>query len=1107
MSDEPIQRDEANTQPHGGASLRDALGIRPGADYFQILGVADADRTPERIVAALQDQLAKLNAHPDSETPEADQLRMTLHAAAADAIRDVLSARSEPSPVADLQLETTQGVATPQASARSQAQSPRAMSSSQSASQLRPGAGPQVPLPRGVPSGASPMQGSPVALEAMAHMILGMHGGWNGASRRHLMLLARTQGASPEQLIQTMQGMTRRGSTQTPATPTSRAATPATPAPSMRPPAAPQASAYRGASNTATTSRPVQSQQPIANQRVFSSAVSRTQSLAGVTPGTESKPAVDEAAAIARVRAIAAGQPDPTKRLLLYIGVGSFVVILILVGMLVVAILLANAAKGRGGAGANAGGGVSAAGGAGTSGGSAGPVNTPPSTPPIASSPTGIPDVPPSSTRDPNIALPSEPPKPLFESPKPAAMSAPASSSGDESHALRRWDDMLRDLRSLAESASTDRASTADQFAKLFAEMGRAWVDTTPDGHAAAADAVVELLYRMSGDREPMLRALRAIEAAASFDAIPRTQQVRARAFAGGVVARMARERDLPSVVRGRLDELAPRLLGSAWNGSGATFRMGAVVALSEAGSALLPPVVDPDAANRTLLLEAWREWVRDIDTAEQGRTQEGTRRILQALEGVMLAGPDPAANRATYEVIGLLATSLTWRDGDASRDRLIRWFDAPGINASDLHALTSALANSSSAASIDLSMVLSITADDGQRSVLRDRYAAVWSLSAAGARTAQVQDLIQRARGALDFPASDAPSHLSNGAYIAHLNAVAAYAWAGEPFPGAIMSGPSAVTPLPVPAAALAPGSTVTFNAPGGASAKPELQSTWGAQYLAAGPNIPARRELLQRVVGPLTKLDASVLASEAVRGSPQSVRQEAMDISRKFLADPAMIEALLELAPHIPATIDNTQMLESATGVPLPPPRDATWRLEVRRALVARLLELLGGKSLREVDELSHQFAEAYAAAVNQANPPKASGANIVVDPPAADASAMSLRALWQRRADTVLPGGREPMTLAQINAARPSRLRLARTPIQALSVEQANIAELMAFVVVAERPDTAQQAGEILSDLGQQRAQAEHIFQQLEAGERAILRLWLLRFGESTVAEPTP
>lgn len=1106
MSDEPNQRDEANTQPNGGASLRDALGIRPGADYFQILGVADADRTPERIVAALQDQLAKLNAHPDSETPEADQLRMTLHAAAADAIRDVLSARSEASPVAESPLETLQGPATSQASARSQAQSPRAMSNPQSGSQIRAGGAPSAPTPRGVPSGAAPMQGSPVALEAMAHMILGMHGGWNDASRRHLMLLARTQGASPEQLIQTMQGMTRRGSTPMPATPTGRAPASATPAPTIRPPAAPQAPAYRGASNAAPMARPVQSQQPIASQNAVSSAISRTQPLSSAMPRAESKPAVDEAAAIARVRAIAAEQPDPTKRLLLFIGVGSFVVILILVGMLVVAILLANAAKGRGGAGANAGGGVSAGAGAGTSGGAGGPVNTPQLPPPVSSSPTGIADVPSSSTRDPNVALPSEPPKPLFETPKPATTSAPASSTGNESRALRRWDDILRDLRSLAESASADRASTADQFAKLFAEMGRAWVDTTPDGHAAAADAVVELLYRMSGDREPMLRALRAIESAASLDTIPRAQQVRARAFAGGVVARMARERDLPSVVRGRLDEMAPRLLGSAWTGSGATFRMGAVGALSEASSALLPPVVDPDAANRTLLLDSWREWVRDIDAAEQGRTQEGTRRIMQALEDVMLAGPDPAANRATYEVIGLLATSLTWRDGDASRDRLIRWFDAPGINASDLHALTSALANSSAAASIDLSMVLSITADEGQRSVLRDRYAAVWSLSAAGARTAQVQDLIQRARGALYFPANDAPAHLSNGAYMAHLNAVAAYAWAGEPFPGALMAGPSAVTPAPVPAAALAPGSTVTFNAPSGSST-PEMQSTWGAQYLAAGPSIPARRELLQRVVGPLTKLDASVLANEAVRGSPQSVRQEAMDISRKFLGDAAMIEALLELAPQIPATIDNTELLESATGVPLPPPRDATWRLEVRRALVARLLELLGGKSLREVDELSRQFAEAYAAAVDQANPPKASGANIVVDPPAAGVSAIALRALWQRRAHAVLPSGREPMTLAQINAARPSRLRLARTPIQALSVEQANIAELMAFVVVAERPDTASQAGEILSDLGQQRAQAEHIFEQLEAGERAILRLWLLRFGESTMPEPTP
>jgi hypothetical protein len=105
MSDAPIQpessRGDADGPDKAPASLRDALGIFPGADHFEILGVDDADRTPERIVSALQDQLARLNAHPGSDSAEADQLRMTLHAAAADAIRDVLSARNaDTSPIA-----------------------------------------------------------------------------------------------------------------------------------------------------------------------------------------------------------------------------------------------------------------------------------------------------------------------------------------------------------------------------------------------------------------------------------------------------------------------------------------------------------------------------------------------------------------------------------------------------------------------------------------------------------------------------------------------------------------------------------------------------------------------------------------------------------------------------------------------------------------------------------------------------------------------------------------------------------------------------------------------------------------------------------------------
>lgn len=1074
MSDEQVQPDATSGPTPRTHSLREALRIFPGADHFEILGVTDADRTPERIVSALQDQLTKLNGHPDAESSEADQLRMTLHAAAADAIRDVLSARNVQAPSA-----------TPVASA-----SPTSMPRT-AVTPPTPRAAPRAAPANVAAANAPPMQGSPVALEAMAHMILGMHGGWNEASRRHLMLLARTHGASPDQLVRTMQGMTRRGeeaASQRPAPPPVAAAARGPIVPAGAP--VPVASAHSAPAPSAPAARPTPTPSrhgplaPVASIAPMHAGVPDARASPQLREPRAQKATISEDEAIARVRAIAREQPDPTRRLLLIIGVGGAVVILLLAVLLVAAIALSKAKKATPTPAP-----VATAG---------APAPTPPSPAP---SPTG----PAATTRDPNIAAPAQPPKPLFETPKPNPATATPAQPTSATRAIRRWDDMLRDLRGLAETASSDRAATVDQFAKLFAEMGRSWVETTPDGHAAAADAVVELLFRISGDRESMQRLLAAIDAATTLDPIPRAEQIRSRAFAGGVIARMARERDLPSLVRGRIDEMAPRILGPSWTGSGATFRMGAVGALSESSGALLPPVVDPDAANRSILVDAWREWVRDIDAAEQGRTQEGTRRLLQGLEDVMLRGPDAVVNRATYEVIGQLAVSLTWRDGDASRDRLIRWFDAPGINASDLHALTSALANSSSASSIDLSMVLSPTADAGQRAVLRDRYAAVWSLSAAGARTAQVQELIQRARGAIDFPGSDPPSRLANGAYMSHLNAVASYAWAGEPFPSPLFAGPSVVSAPSVPLASLPPGSTVTFTNPGGASAA-GVQSTWGVQYLAVGPNIPARRELLQRVVGPLTKLDASILANEAMRGSPQQIRQEAMTIARKFVSDAAMIDALLELAPQIPATIDNTELLEAATGVPLPAPRDAAWRLEVRRALVARLLELLGGKALKEVDQLSSQFADAYAAAVNQANPPKdPSGARVVIDPPAAGVSAIALRSLWQRRAAAVLPSGREPITLAQINAARPARLRLARTPIQAVSVEQANIAELMAFVVVAERPDTAPDAATILSDLGQQRARAEHIFDQLEAGERAILRLWLLRFGESTIPEP--
>jgi len=957
----------------------------------------------------------------------------------------------------------------------------------------------------------------------MAHLVLGMHGGWNDESRKHLMLLAKSQGASPAELIRTMQSFTRQN------------------APVQRTGVAPGAIGVDAErigvepgrlrtrasmpTDSQTVSRSIfareapvssllsQAQENVRSRVVQGSGGQKVSDNVGQSVGVvgggsvivehmpngvptvsvRRKPMLTEAEAIARVRAMTVPERDPTKRLLVVsagvVGVGLLLLVVLLVGVVAL-----SPKKGGFGAGGGAGGGAGAA-----ASGQAGLGDL--------AGVTGMNDAPLSSTRDPNQRVPgvgTPQPKPLFEqrqrSLKPEATGA---NGFGQAAGMRRWDDMMRDLRSLPQGIETDRAAALARFDVVFTEMAIAWIETTPDGHAAAADGVIELIFRLSGDRESIQRVLATVSRATELASIPTNKQAQSRVFAGGVLARLDRERDVPAGVRSTIDGLVPAILGMNWSSSNSTFRMGALAAAGEMTGAMMPPVPDPEASFRATLIEAWRGWTRAIDASEQGRSAEGTRRILQAIEDVSLRGPDPIANRAAYEVIGTLTTLVTWRESDASRARLVRWFDAPGVTSSDLHAITVALANSTGASGVDLSMVLSPTADSGQRSMMRDRYSAVWNLSASGERSAQVQTWLDAARIAVALPQEGTPvERLSRGAYLAHLNAMAAHAWAGDSFPVALATGPTQVTvnatgsPVPL---GVAPGSVLYLNTPGRGGAAGA--GGWGLQYISVGVNIPARRELLQRVGQQLTRMDAGILVSEAVRGSPQQVRQDAQQIVRRLSSDIAIVGAMLDLAPNIPVTIDNSELVEVVASARLPSVRDASWRLEVRRVLVARMLELLAGREFIDVEALSREFDVAYDLLVRASDPSRVVIGTRRDEPPTAVASIMLVRSEWQRRADASLPTGREPMSLAQIAAARSPRLRLAKTSIQRLAVEEANIAELMAFVIVAERPDDADKAKGIIDDLSRERAAAEHIFVQVHAGERAIMRLWMVRLGEES------
>ncbi len=147
---------------------------------FALLSLAPEDCTEELVLLQLDRQLARVAAHQDAATPDAEEIRMALHAAAARLLE-----RSGP-------VARALHVATPDHSA------------------------------------------GQVAMQHAILSTLAQFGGWNSGSMHRLMLIAQMQSLSPTDLVTSIQLVTRRR----PHTPPQPPPSAPTPAPISTPPSA-----------------------------------------------------------------------------------------------------------------------------------------------------------------------------------------------------------------------------------------------------------------------------------------------------------------------------------------------------------------------------------------------------------------------------------------------------------------------------------------------------------------------------------------------------------------------------------------------------------------------------------------------------------------------------------------------------------------------------------------------------------------------------------------------------------------------------------------------------------------------------------------------------
>lgn len=707
----------------------------------------------------------------------------------------------------------------------------------------------------------------------------------------------------------------------------------------------------------------------------------------------------------------------------------------------------------------------------------------------------------------------------LFPSPKGAVNEGQSKAANSEIKPTapvipRDFGDDLRDLARSVSMAGNDPAEALQLFDSSIKAIASGWSAAQPDQLTAMQDTIVEFVYRMASDAERSSLAVdllaRGVRGASSpAQSSISGEQVRSAAWSAGMLARIARERELPSSIGLRLQSVFSATPLVAWHGSDASFQTGGAGALAVLARTLVPSAGAEGKAVVAPSSDAWPAWISCVDALKFAQ-RDRDRMVLVAIETLLTTGPEPTQSKPTFDAISLLVTSLTWRDADESRRWLLRWFDLPTVSIADLHTLTTALASKSSAAGFDVSMVLAAGAGEQDRATLRDRLRQAWGLVdgpervklVSGWREAAEQELSQRATAATGNPrASRVLPELYNAVVWSRLNESAGMIFAGEPG--------SAYVDKSLDASIRS-----AIDSLGQANAVPAMlegEPTWIVRYLGAGTNVQAKKQALLEIAGSTQypRAVGEVLVAEVVRGSNSEIRKQAAQIVREHASEAAIVQGWLEQLPTMPALPEYSELIGACSLAKLPPVRSASWRVAARRALVERLLQLLADSGERTgVDNVATLLAESYARRLStlsfntrpdssqDTNDANDAASDPIMSVAPVETSARLYRQRLEHEAREKTPTGREPMSLATVSSRQDGRRKIASGRVQAFAAEQVGVFELLAYIVATERADASDQIAAILDEVQVARRNAVNISSQIEAVERGMLRLWLLR-----------
>lgn len=699
----------------------------------------------------------------------------------------------------------------------------------------------------------------------------------------------------------------------------------------------------------------------------------------------------------------------------------------------------------------------------------------------------------------------------LERSPRPAGNDAELMLGSDD-----EIDQVLERIRHSTRLIRTDVAAALEMFEPSERAVAQSWC-RFPYSYTVRAQQDVTEFIREASLRAPNAAALivERLVRNARFEpdgsGLYDGREIWRTAWSIGMSGRLRREREIDLELRNQLDAHLAEVYESVRPPENDVFWDNALAGLSAIAIEMLPV---RHAGSRIVDAPlAWILWNDAVRAASYADTTKGQRVILDVLDAMLRAGPGVSSGEEPSIAIQAMLGAVDFDAGGIGRERVIAWLDDYGISNSDLMYVSRWLIDAAVIPGLSDELELDTSLSRSDRGRLRDRYARVMGLPLREQVSLLEQRWLDEARRGLNVSeeARECAQRLEALAMLAYLNCAATHRWRQQE-----QAGMAALRE-----ALMQPGMMRTLRGrvefqlsdPVDQIRKGRLtDGEWASQYLGAGRTVDLRLQRLndlRHLPHPIGPVDADVLAETAMFGVPIEVRRRAQRIVVAMASNPAVVNGLLESLPEAARDDHVIEMIEQIAGARLPSARDPAWRVQARRALVGRLIEMIAWHRVGTADHFTRSVGLAYAGAMealsgmqrqesensenHASNTPDKREANDLIN------STSRLREVWLGEAAMYSTTDMGFASLEGLLRRHEARRLLARGPLQSFSMEQTSLAEIMSLVVALENPSKQDEVRLVLADLALRRREAEHVYDQMLAAERAMLRLWMIRFGE--------